>query len=402
MSTAETLPPAVVLGLSPTGLHVVRALGSAGVEVHGVAEGRQVGAFSRYLTSVIDQADGQHLLEELVALARSSTARPVLIPTSDQHIEFLMRHAEMLAGHFTFQPSYADGIAGKVMVKESFYALCEQHGVNYPRLVSSDAAGLVQATQALHFPLMVKPSEIHLAKEEMRGSKGWIVRDAEELAAIVPDIPAAVGTLLAQEIVPGPESEITLCCAWMDGEGQAHQAFTARKLRQYPPGFGSASLVQSHDEPQSLAIFTRLLAAIGYRGIAAGEFKRHPETGELSIIEINVRPSLWFSVSQAAGRPVVLDAYRNMAGLAPLTARPQRHGVRWRYALKDLASALFYRRRGNFILPPPEIDVCGKATAMVYPVHQADDPRPARREVWLLARKAFDRLRPRVLGQGRS
>ena len=235
----------------------------------------------------------------------------------------------------------------------------------------------------------------------MRGSKGWIVRDADELAAIMPGIPASAGTLLAQEIVPGPESEITLCCAWLDGEGQAHQAFTARKLRQYPPGFGSASLVQSHDEPESLETFTRLLAAIGYRGIAAGEFKRHPETGELSIIEINVRPSLWFSVSQSAGRPVVLDAYRRMAGLAPLPAHPQRQGVRWRYALKDLASALSYRRHSDFILPPPDIEVCGKASTTVHPVHQADDPRPARREVWLLARKAFDRLGTGLLGSGR-
>lgn len=402
MNSAETLPPAVVLGLSPTGLHVVRALGAAGVEVHGVAEGKQVGASSRYLASVIDQGDDRLLLEKLVALAQSSPAAPVLIPTSDQHVEFLMRHADALAAHFAFQPSYADGLAGRIMAKQSFYALCEEHGVDFPRLVSTDAAGLLQATRGLRFPLIVKPSEIHLAKDEMRGSKGWIVRDADELAAIVSDIPAAAGTLLAQEIVPGPESEITLCCAWLDGEGKAHQAFTARKLRQYPPGFGSASLVQSHEEPESLATFTRLLTAIGYRGIAAGEFKRHPETGELSIIEINVRPSLWFSVSQDSGCPVVLDAYRRMAGLAPLPARSQRNGVRWRYVLKDLASALFYRRNGQFILPTPDIEACGKAATTVYPVYHADDTRPARNEVWLFVRKAFDRLMPGLLERRRS
>lgn len=392
MSSAERLPPAVVLGLSPTGLHVVRALGGAGVKVHGVAEGQQVGSCSRHLVSVIEEAEEDRLLARLVELAELSEAQPILIPTSDQYIEFVSRHAEALGPHFTFQRSYADGLAGRIMAKESFYALCEAHGVRYPQLVSTDAQGLAEAVGNLRFPLMVKPSEIHLAKAEMRGSKGWTVRDEAELAATAPSIPASVGTLLAQEIVPGAESAITLCCAWFDGEGKARQPFTARKLRQYPPGFGSASLVQSHDEPDSLRIFIELLSAIGYQGVAAGEFKRHPETGELYIIEINVRPSLWFSISQDAGRPVVLEAYRQMAGLSPLPEVPQRQGVRWRYALKDAWSALFYRRHKHFILPPPDIEVCGRAASVVYPVHAPDDPRPARSEIALFVRKAFDRI----------
>lgn len=49
----EALPPAIVMGLSPTGLHVVRTLGRAGVHVTGVADGSQAGGTSRYCRRVI-------------------------------------------------------------------------------------------------------------------------------------------------------------------------------------------------------------------------------------------------------------------------------------------------------------------------------------------------------------
>ncbi|MHA6334518.1 carboxylate--amine ligase [Qipengyuania sp. CAU 1752] len=387
--------PAIVLGLSPTGLHVVRALGRTGVEVHGVAEPNQSGSTSRYLASVTQPADDAALLAHLHGLSRDfegrGIARAVIIPTSDQHVEFVLRHLSDLEDRFLFQDSYRDGLAASIMAKDSFYRLCEQHSVKYPVLRETSADGLPACVGSIPFPWIVKPAEIHLVKREMRGEKGWIVRNAAELQATIPKIPAGAQTLLVQEIVPGPESNITLCCGWFEGDGTVRQMFTARKLRQYPPGFGSASLVQSCPELESAAIMQRLLFGIDYRGVAAAEFKRHPDTGELSIIEINVRPSLWFSISEDAGRPVVLETYRTLAGMPSLSEAPQRDGVRWRYWVKDIASATFYRRQSGFVLPPPDLDAVGPATKQISAVHAKDDPRPYSSEFVFLLRKGLAR-----------
>ena len=118
-----------------------------------------------------------------------------------------------------------------------------------------------------------------------------------------------------QEIISGPESNITLWCGYIDAAGSVRQSFTARKLRQYPPGFGSASLVESEVCRETSETAERFLVKAGYRGIAAAEFKRHPKTGELKIIEVNPRPSLWFSVSTKSGVRLVERPWQSQMGL---------------------------------------------------------------------------------------
>jgi D-aspartate ligase len=395
--SGPSLPPAVVMGLSPTGLHAVRALAAIGVRVTGVAPGMQPGRFSRHLSRCITEADPAVRIERLCEAFPASgdpATRAVLIPTSDQDVELVMALAPRLSRHFAFQQSYNDGLAARILAKDSFHALCESHGVRVPAQHAVPASALGDLAQSLDWPCLIKPALIHEVKHQMAGRKAWIARDAAELRAIVRALPPGIGTVIVQEIVPGPESAITLYAAHVDAAGMPRQAFTARKLRQYPPGFGSASLVQSSAEPETAAISEKLLAASGYRGIASLEFKRHARSGELFAIEMNVRPSLWFALTQAAGRDVVAAAYRDLAGLPqPAPETPQRDGVRWRYALKDIASAGFYRRTPGFVLPPPDPAAAGPALARTGAVFALTDPLPALAELAGYAAKGLARLR---------
>lgn len=396
------MPDALVLGLSPTGLHVVRELGRAGVRAVGVAEGMQAGRLSRYLARCIQEPDPAVRLELLCDIYPASAApadRPVLLPTSDQEIEFVISNAERLAKHFAFAPSYRDGLAARIMTKESFYAMCEEHGVPYPRFWKGTRDEIATMRDRITYPCMVKPSRIHDVKQRMRGRKGWTARSAAEFDAVLPAIPDGAGVLLVQEIVPGPESEITLYCAYLDARGEVHQPFTGRKLRQYPPGFGSASLAQSAPEEETRHIAETFLRRIGYSGVAAAEFKRNPSNGELRIIEVNVRPSLWFSLTAAAGKHPVLAAYRDLAGcdIGP-PEQQQRDGVRWRYALKDAWSASFYRRHPDFVLPAPDLAVLGPASGQVGAVYAADDPAPVAADALGAVGKLASRLGRRSHG----
>lgn len=391
---SDPMPPAIVLGLSPTGLHVVRTLGRKGVRVIGVAEGAQAGAASRYLDQCIRFEDDASLLDTLLAASRQSgdDLAPILIPTSDRFVQWVIDNSSRLSGGFRFQPSYSDGTAQAIMAKNSFDRLCRENGVAVPRTWETSADVLASEKDSFALPCMIKPAEIHRVKEAMAGRKGWVARTPDEVVKIAGQVPDGAGRLLVQEIVQGPESAITLACAYLDGEDGVRQLFTARKLRQFPPGFGSASLVQSAEEEETARIFVDLLSAVGYRGIAAGEFKRDPKSGKLKIIEINVRPSLWFSISESANRPVVYAAYRALAGLAPVAEEPQIQGVRWRYLLKDLYSAVFYLRRKDFVLPAPEVDAVGAASNRTSPVMDLSDAKPVLAESWNFLQKALLRF----------
>jgi hypothetical protein len=79
-------------------------------------------------------------------------------------------------------------------------------------------------------------------------------------------------------------------------------------------------------------------------------------------------------------------------GLAGPADGQQRQDVRWRYALKDAASALHYRRHGTeFVFPPPDVGSAGTDTVRSWPVFSATDPMPALAEPFGFVRKAWGR-----------
>ncbi|KPQ20043.1 MAG: putative ATP-grasp enzyme [Halomonas sp. HL-93] len=387
-------PPAIVLGLSPTGLYAVRELGRAGIQVFGVSDGNSVARGSRFLSEALTVNNPEDCLGWLLRRFEKCHAKPILVPTSDAFVEFIAnRHLE-LSACFEIPDGLQLGLALDFLDKSRFYAICEAHGVAYPKIVVAKPDELASVSDLIDFPCMIKPAKIHTIKHAMAGSKGWIAKDLAQYRDVIRRIPSNAGELLVQEIVPGPESEITLYCAAFDKAGSPREAFTARKLRQYPPGFGSASLVQSHPEPETRELAEDLLGRIGFHGIAAAEFKRDARTGVLKIIEINPRPSLWFSVSSAAGKHVVLAQYEDLTGIPMgLTEREQSNGVRWCYTLKDLYTRIAYARGAASVLPRPDPETVGPASSRTYAVFSGDDPVPAFGELSHLAGRALKRLK---------
>lgn len=393
MNAVSILPPAVIMGLSATGLYAIRELGAAGIPVIGMDSKRQCAAASKYLQHVIIEPDRPRCLEVLRKLVSGCVGKPVLIPTSDQDLEFIINNCDKLAGEFAFQASYADGNAANILNKSRFYRLCDKHDVIYPALHEVTLDGLGALKHSLSYPVIIKPSRIHDLKTEMAGKKGWIVRHEDQFARVVKSIPGHAGTLLAQEVVPGPESEISLFTGYFDQQGRVHQPFTCRKLRQFPPGFGSASLVISEDEPETRRIAEKFLREIGFRGIAAVELKKDPATGQRKMIEINPRPSLWFSASTAARKSIALAAYCDLTGAMPLPMEQnQQNGVLWRYPMKDSYSALFYRLKRGFVLPPPDVGSAARATKHVFPVSESDDQAPVIAEYMTYLGKGMGRV----------
>lgn len=387
------MPDVVVLGLSPTGLYAVREAARAGYSVMGVGAPGAPGLWSRFLKERLVAETGEARVAALLErFAPGATEKPVLIVTSDQDLEAVLAQFEALSERLHLQGAYRDGLAGQIMDKDLFYQLCEAQGVAYPALWAAPVREAGAQGDQIAFPAMIKPARIQDVKHLMAGQKGWIAKTRADFGAVLPKIPPEAGTLLMQEIVPGPESNITLWCGYLDAAGQVRQRFTARKLRQFPPGFGSASLVQSESCLETAETAEKLLSGLGYRGIAAAEFKRYPDTGALKIIEVNPRPSLWFSVATAAGVPLVETAIAEARGQTLPEAARQKEGVLWRYRPKDLASRLFYLWNRDFVLPAPDLTRQSPVQGRADVTSAWDDPMPSLGEVAGFASKLGRRL----------
>lgn len=383
----------VVLGSSPTGLYALRELAGAGLRVACADVARGCAMASRHVRS-----EGRFVgtEEDILAWLRMQRDRGgeelILLPTSDLFIEFVARLEAGAEPGFRFFDGYRD-VASELLDKARFHALCLKHGMATPGVWHApDNDTLRELAGKVPFPCILKPVLIHRAKSYLRGKKVLLARSAGEYASHVEALPPGLGGWLVQEIIPGEESRITLLAGNMDRQGDLQQAFTARKLRQYPPGFGSASLVSSEACPETLELSARFLAKIGFHGVCGAEFKRDPRDEQLKIIEINPRPTLWFQAAHDAGKRPVLAAVADIMDAVAPVDRPQNGNVVWRYALKDAASALYYRRHGrSFVFPPPAVGRVQPGTRRSWPVFSAEDPMPALVEPLGFLRKAWSR-----------
>lgn len=335
--------PAVVLAMTATGLAAARSLNRRGVAVYGVDAKRwEIGHYSAEVRRppFAYEPAGAALAESLCSWAGQQSAPPVLIPADDPYSEFLSEFHEPLRKACLLPEGYRPEVAGGLVDKRLFYRRCLELGVDLPRtLFPEQLADLEAASKELLYPVILKPAHGHLWRKQFHGKKVLEVGSREELLRAFGELGDLQTGMTVQEVIPGREREIFVCAAYFGRDGAPRALLTARKTRQYPPDFGSGSLMWTEWQPEIADLSSRLVQALGYRGICGTEYKPDPRDGKWKLIEVNPRPTLWFALCRAAGCDVVYHAYRD------LTDRPlepqlggQQDGVRWQYFLRDLLS----------------------------------------------------------------
>jgi predicted ATP-grasp superfamily ATP-dependent carboligase len=378
--------PAVVLQASgPNALGIVRSLGRVGVPVvacdHDPAA---LGLLSRYATPHATRdplADPQGFLDDLESLGRSLPGPAVLFATHDEALAAIGPVEERLRPWFC-RPWSPWPIMERVLDKRHQHAVARSIGFPVPATVEPrDEADVAAAGRELRFPVVLKPG---YAPEFRRRFRVQVLeaRDPEELRRQW-ELAAPYGPQVC-EVIPGGDDRLWTLGSYRDAAGRALASFTGRKLRQWPPRFGTARAAESRWDPELAARGHRLLDALGFHGISQVEVKRDPRDGRDYLMEVNPRSWLWVSLSAACGVNVPYACYRDATG-APRTWPPgHRSGVRWTLLAKHLVASAREIRRGEWglrelagSLRPPVVDG----------VLDPRDPRPALAQIRRLARR---------------
>jgi predicted ATP-grasp superfamily ATP-dependent carboligase len=290
----------VVLAMTATGLAAARALHRRGVTVYGVDHKRwEIGHHSAEIRRppFAFEAAGPRLAELITEWARGQEAPPVLIPADDPHCDFVSNHHSQLRESCLLPEGYCPEIAGSFVDKRQFYQRCQALGVDLPRtLFPRDLAELEDSSRDLLFPAILKPAHSHLWRKRFHGRKVIEVGSRDELLTTFRSLGDLQTGMTVQEVIPGAEREIFVCAAYFGRNGEPRALLTARKTRQYPPDFGSGSLVRSEWRPEVAESSVQLVPALGYKGICGTEYKPDPRDGKWKLIEVNPRPTLWFGI----------------------------------------------------------------------------------------------------------
>ena len=345
ISSPTHLAPALVLGLTPTGLVAIRSLGRRGIPVFGADFKRwEVGRFSKYCQyhrGISEHKDGEALCEALIEFAQNINGKPVLYLANDDYIELVYPHFDRLKDHFIFSTTL-NGNADLFLNKKSFYALCKQHNVELPVTYLPDNLEDVRSVAGeIRYPAIIKPSVGHRLRKQLKGKKVIQVSSPEDLVNTYEKLAEYQKDLIIQEVIPGPDDLISVAACYFDESSQPKAIFVGRKIRQYPPQFGSACTAESSWEPEIARLSTEFLQSVKFSGLCGTEYKRDPRDGRLKMIEVNPRLTLWMGLARAAGVDVAYVAYRSLMG-ADLGESTQVDGVRWIYLHRDVQSALYY------------------------------------------------------------
>lgn len=327
-----------------------RVLGRRGVEVHSLTQVSSPGAYlvrSRFVRGEVlpDLPHGSGAwLRRLASLAQVPKA--ALLSGSDAASEFLVTHrSDLPRSLHSFESRQSSHLA--LMDKASTYELAGRAGVRAPwvEAVSSFedlGAVLTRGT----FPCVVKPVLSHIGKT--RGAhRTQMVETPGELhrrctAALHDGVP-----MLVTEHVPGGEDALEAAITVRLGDGSYPLVYARRKLRQWPLEVGVGSMHCSTRGEEVIASAKRLLDFARFEGVSIVEMKRHAETGELVLIEANVRIPMGFGLGDAAG---VDASWRLYAALAGLPLPPQPRPLEGRKAVIphiDLLAVVARVRRGE-------------------------------------------------------
>lgn len=341
--------PAVVIGLDTMqGLQTARLLAERGIEVHGVVtDGRHGFGRSQSCTSVSVAPTATVIPETLAALAGRLDAPAVLYPCQDSAVRVVSEHREELRDDFIVVLPGHD-IVETLMEKSSFHHHAKANDLPVPRSeILLDRSDAERAALLLDFPCALKPTFRSPVWSRNTDTKAFEVSTPEELLDTYDVVAGWVDSMVVQEWVVGPESNLFSVNAYFDAAGTPLATFVARKIRQWPVATGQSSLGVECRDDEVLDVALQTFASVPFRGLAYLEVKRDSRTGALAIIEPNIgRPTGRSAIAEAGGVEILDTMYCDAVGLSLPDSRTQQYGnAKWIHLRRDLmASAVLWRR----------------------------------------------------------
>lgn len=372
---------AVVLGNNYyIGLSAIRSLGKEGVHTVAVdySEEDRYGAASKYCSEEIivphykEETEG--FITALIDFAKKQDAKPVLIPCHDTYLEVIDAHLDRIKEYYLI-PQTEQGLATKVMNKDTLHQLAVEHGVRVPETVRiNDDNFKERVEKEIKFPCLVKPFDSPTFVRTFR-KKIFKVYNMAELEDALEKAKNANLEVFVQRIIPGFDDHMYTFDAYLDQNSNITHWTTCQKLRQYPINFGASVFTIQKYTPELYEIGSKFLEGINYKGFAEIEFKKDEETGEYYLIEINARITNFNHLLYKVGLNFPYITYREMIGepLAPKAVKETTNRAFW-YGYEDFLAVKDYIKTGQ--LKASEV-VKSFFRPKAYAIWSVQDPKPA-------------------------
>jgi predicted ATP-grasp superfamily ATP-dependent carboligase len=286
---------AVVLGgQARQALSIVRSLGRAGLSV-AVAEttSHSLAGWSKYCAARYQYAaperDRELFIQDVLQLV-SKQDFDVVIPAGPRTTQFVAEEQDRIGRHARLLlPKKEVYSIARDKAKTALFAAAV--GVAAPKTVwPNTREELLKARDTLAYPLLVKP-------RDSSGSVGMeLVERPDLLEQTYDTVATCFPQPIIQEYIPSAEPVYDMSFL-IDNAGQIILMFQSKRIRMYPVDGGPMTCWESIRDPGLEEIGRYILGKLDWRGVLHMEFKRHSQTGEFFLIEMN--PRFWGAVELA-------------------------------------------------------------------------------------------------------
>ncbi|WP_028322261.1 hypothetical protein [Desulfatiglans anilini] len=375
---SDHLPAAVVLGLGQNGLATVRSLGRQGIPVIGIDRNlRQYTARTRYCRRLLctDFKSGEGLVDLLVDLGKRLPRRGVLFPSGDFSLELVSEKRERLAPYYHFSFPQKE-IVRLTLNKRQFYTFAALKNFPIPQTFFPQSMDEWRGiADQVRYPCIVKPFQPNLGWRKLfPDQKLFTAQSREDLLRMQDRLIPLHKDLIVQERIPGRDDRLSFSLTYLDETSQPLGIFTGRKLRQYPPDFGTSSMAQSLWDPWIASKSIEILQAMKFTGYGSVEFRLDLRDNAYKIIEVTARTWFPHGISTACGQNLTYLAYCHLVGLPLPELDEPRSPVKWIHEERDLRSSIDYLRAGRMTVREWLSSYRGKKT---FAISARDDPAPA-------------------------
>lgn len=302
--------PAVILSHGPGGLGAVRSLARRDVPVTAIAfDADDPVMHSRFpknkiaLTATDDDKEAE-LLEILLGLPLDGAA---ILTTSDRTVTFVSNNQEALEQKYRFKiPS--TGLLEALNDKCQETELVRRLGFAIPETVIKLPHDPETLAEQLRFPIIFKPHVFSV--QDVFPAKNAVVSNREELAEFYEEWRHALHVLLAQEVIPGPDTASWVCSCTFDKRHRMLDCGIKQKLRSLPAHFGGSTHAVSKANSQILALAADLGERLQYVGHAGIEYRWDRRDNKYKYIELNPRLPANVGFDEASGMPTVWNSYK--------------------------------------------------------------------------------------------
>lgn len=231
------------------------------------------------------------LLEE--AEKHADDVKLILMGCTDEYAELIIDNRDVLSQKFITPYIHSD-LKNKLVEKESFYNVCEQYGLDYPKTYIYNKGDECRDF-GFNYPIIVKASDsISFFQNSFEGmNKAYVANSEEEFNKIIEEVYAHgyEKSMIIQDLIPGEDDHMRVLTCYSDRNAKVKMMCLGHVLLEEhtPKGIGNHAAIITEYEEELMEKYKAFLEEIGYVGFSNFDIKYDDRDGKFKVFEINLR-----------------------------------------------------------------------------------------------------------------